>query len=203
MRRLFAGLALALLVAPPVAVAEAAKPVAFAIGQTSFQHQQPVEQQTPGGATQPDQSLWVVNRTDCIWDADDQWLAVGYGYLDPGASVSVSTCIIGDWAAHDAWGWALTSKSSVQPSLSVTVSGGPTAACVRGPDYDYGSALPIIPDSNGGVGVVHVATFTIANPSDRRIRVERAEFTLRMRGVGPESCATYSLFGNPHWWWGP
>jgi hypothetical protein len=184
--------------AGPVA---AAKPVPFTIGQIAFQHQQPVEQQTPGGATQPDQTLWVINRTDCIWDADDQWLAAGYGYLEPGASRSISTCIIGDWAAHDAWGWAVVRRGPT-PAISVRLSGGPTASCVRGPDYDYGSALPPIPDSNGGVGVIHTVTFTIRNPSDRRIHIDRAEFTLRMRGTGPESCGAYFEFGNPSWWYG-
>lgn len=75
--------------------------------------QNPVEQQTVGGATQPDQSLWVVNNTiappgqgdvlrgKCAWDADDS-RTMGHvdGTLAPGVMVSGSKCYVADNTEH-------------------------------------------------------------------------------------------------------
>ena len=60
-----------------------------------------VEQQTIGGATQPDPALWVVNRTGCVWDPDEQMVYSLMGrWIQPGETVSVTTCIVGDWSQH-------------------------------------------------------------------------------------------------------
>lgn len=127
-----------------------------------------VEQQTPGGMTQPDQSLWVGNRTGCVWDPDDLVVVSLDGRLKPGESVSISHCLIGDWAQHLLG--ARVTRGDVTVSLTLsglrTVSG--KVVCIIGPDYQRDSPkLSPIPDSNGGVGLRHDVTWTLTNTSHR------------------------------------
>jgi len=160
-------LGLLLLVASPVQAGQST-PQWFI---SQFNQQQPVEQQTPGGAGQLDQSLWVVNPTSCLWDADDRVEAAWYGRLNRGQSESLTICVVGDWAAH-----LFSIGASEGVTTQITASEGPTASlCIVGPDYDHDFANPnlsSIAGSNGGVGHVHWITFTIRN--DGRHPLNRA-----------------------------
>jgi hypothetical protein len=144
-----------------VAPVARAKPPAASWVVNQYTLQQPVEQQTPGGATQPDQSLWVVNPSACVWDSDDIVSALWAGRIGRGETQAFSVCVIGDWTDH-------LFRLSVSDGLigSISASDGPTAtSCLLGPDYDHSSpALAPIPDSNGGVGRVHTITFSVHNP---------------------------------------
>ena len=127
-----------------------------------------VEQQTPGGATQEDESLWVVNRTVCAWDPDDLITVSLDGHLRRGESISISHCLIGDWAQHLLGARVTRGDVTVSMTLSGlrTVSG--PVACIIGPDYEHNSPkLSLIPDSNGGVGLQHTVTWTLTNTSHR------------------------------------
>src|SRR5512139_3021122 len=74
---------------------------------TMWGFQTPVEQQTPGGATQPDRNLWIVNPTigeqgeAAIWDADDAVRFAASGVWEPGQSASISQRVYADWREHD------------------------------------------------------------------------------------------------------
>lgn len=147
---------------------------------------EPVEQQTPGGATQPDESLWVRNPTKddgtaaCAWDSDDRLLAaLGAGaLLRPGETATATFCVFADWTTH---GVALRVSTpgligtlTLEGYASVTVPGGQTG-CITSPDYVYGDPLPAIEDSNGGHAELVTFTFSVTNPTDRRIRDAFAE----------------------------
>lgn len=119
-----------------------------------------MEQQTPGGATQPDQSLWVTNPFlgGCVWDADDQINVLGFG---SGRNVGTGTftlCLIADWSPH------LLYVKAAGTNLEVTVEVGGVVStnCIVGPDYDHDAPLPPVENSNGGVGqpfnVIYKAT---------------------------------------------
>jgi hypothetical protein len=150
-----------------------------------MQIQQPVEQQTEGGATQPDPALWVVNNTGCIWDADDRYDFDGTGKLSPGEVATTETCLVADWQQH-LLGLGAWAKGNSQFRLTVTVGGWThttvsqdapkraqsEALCMFSPDYDVGSELlQPIPDSGvGGVGLVYPVTFVIENIGSRNLR---------------------------------
>ena len=157
--------------------------------------QQPVEQQTQGGDTQPDHSLWVVNNTTCAWDADDAWFTGGLnGVLAGGETATVSRCVVADWRSH---GIAL-SVNAPAANLVVEISFSPQGyvfravpvlsgnryvylVCADGPQYDRSSpTLQPIPNSGfGGVGVVTTVTARLTNPGTRAARKVNALFNLR------------------------
>ena len=162
------------------------------LGQRSTQ--QPVEQQTPGGATQPDPSLWIVNPDPgvCAWDADDTLEARGSGSLAPGEAVEWHECVYADWQPHafNAQVSAKTSKllvevgwSNADASRSFAVAGTPGPqnstlwlACFFGPDYDNGSPLlPTVGSSNGG-------------------RAQLTDVFVRVTNVGPRTARGVSIF---------
>lgn len=167
-----------------------------------FDQQQPVEQQTPMGATQPDQSLWVINPTDCLWDADDNISASAAGRFDRGASVTFTVCIVGDWTPHLVW-----IAASEGLATSISASNGPTAPrCLYGPDYnhEYGGFAPI-EGSHGGVGVVHVLTLTATNVTGHPVKAAvRVGSTLATTQALDTYCpGRVRLPGyDPTWWAG-
>lgn len=149
----------------------------------------PVEQQTPCapdgthcGATNPDESVWVINPTrndprPCAWDADDRLLVVlgSNALLRPGETASGSVCVYADSTVH---GIALEVNTpglvgtlTVEGYASVTVAGGQTG-CISSPDYRAQTvpSLPLIDDSNGGHAETITATFSVTNVTNRRIR---------------------------------
>jgi len=141
--------------------------------------QQPVEQQTPVGATQPDRSLWIVNPYAyplpqsewCVWDSDDRIMGGFGGIIGPGVTVSGSACVILDQVAHEAW---ITVSDPRLVGL-VTVDG-VSGQCVFTPEFDNDevSDLPEIEGSNGGHGLKTAITWSIHNPTNRTIRHEIA-----------------------------
>lgn len=179
-RTVVPGALVALLLAAPVTLASKPYPATAAVWSYGFQS--PVEQQTPGGATQPDRSLWVTNPTRgdgpaaCVWDADDQ-VSIGFsGLLEAGQSVSHTQCLIGDWSGH------LAGISTTTDGLAVVVSIDGVASasrCLVGPEYDrdYPAFSPIA-GSNGGVGVWHTVTWTVTNTTSRTIRRIAADATV-------------------------
>ena len=174
---------------------------------------QPVEQQTPGGATQPDQSLWVTNPTECVWDADDEVLYRASGELT--GTVGASHCIVGDWKAH----LVSVTMIATSPDLDVRVglSGDGLSfeavavrtalpqkkwryeACLYGPDYDQSHPLPMVAGSNGGVGEMWTGSVSIT--ATRRVREVAASFR-----VGAEQsqrdCKAERLHIGPSVWRG-
>ena len=168
---------------------QAAKPEPFGIARYSASFQRLVEQQTPGGMTQPDPSLWVVNPfiPECAWDPDDSINLATIGrVLEAGASASVSECLVADHAGRLIW----LSVSSPRPTLRVTLffpehgreielrpeqiaqNEYRWKGCVRGPEFDSDALpyLPEIPDSNGGRGKVSHVVFRIENTGPRTVR---------------------------------
>lgn len=148
--------------------------------------QNPVEQQTPGGQTQPDQNLWVVNNTGCLWDGDDSWQAMARGgTVEPGGRLTFGRCLIADWSAH-LWHIRVGGPRNSQfraylevPELGFSVSADGrlegkykyAEIAVLGPDYDHDSpVLSLIPNSNGGVGKLITLSFVVENLSDRPLR---------------------------------
>ena len=144
--------------------------------------QQPGEQQTSGGMTQPDQDLWVINSTGCIWDADDNYKFIAKGTLEPGESFTVSRSVICDWTAHLV---GITATGGKRESFEVSLSFSDghcispafligkryqdAKGCMSTPDYDHASTkLSPIPDSNGGIGQEITKTWTITNTGQRR-----------------------------------
>ena len=103
----------------------------------------PVEQQTPGGATQPDCTLHVVNPTKlvgydisggsgnctwtpgsppyCLWDADDSFEVFIDGILQPGETATVEVCLFADDVAHlfDINAYGGSTQASFRLTLSV------------------------------------------------------------------------------------
>jgi hypothetical protein len=145
--------------------------------------QAPVEYQTPGGATQPDRSLWVTNPTTCGWDIDDIVNISLSGDLAPGASFTYQSCIVADWARHAAGIWLNTSGKL---RLTITVDGVHTASSmtdrvrIDGPEFDStAAALQPIAGSNGGVGKVVPVVFTITNVGSQRVSKILGELGIR------------------------
>lgn len=189
-RGLIVGLVLALAVVGGVV---AARPWASdASDQSSvllggFDFQTPVEQQTAGGATQPDRDLWVVNPfvPDRAWDADDHY---GRQTVDPaqlpGEVVSETVGIVGDATDHvirvrfqgqngRTFGWTVTATPGPDGSPALVLSGTFQQAktvCLIGAKYqrplDSNPLLSPIPVSNGGVGVLVDVTGSVT--TDKR-----------------------------------
>lgn len=185
---------LLLLVLFAVAVAPIARATSFTwvYGQRSTQT--PVEQQTPGGALQPDSSLWVVNPypapDGCVWDADDRFEARGNGSLSPGESTEWHECLLADHLIHifDAQVYAKgpTSDqlvvevgwSNADAARSLHPAGVPGAqnstnydACFAGPEYDHDSPLmPPVEGSNGGVAQPTDVFVRVTNTSSHTVR---------------------------------
>lgn len=157
--------------------------------------QQPVEQQTPGGATQPDRDLWVINPFRAIaWDADDQVTFVGQdARLTAGEMLVVKGYSIGDWAPHlwviDAGvtsnrlvTLALHTSPGVERLIVGQADDGHARYCLIGPRYDTDVANPHltpVPDSNGGVGALTIVAATLWNVDHRAIR--DARLTVRVQ----------------------
>jgi hypothetical protein len=166
-----AGLVLVLLLAPSVF---AARPgAAFGITQRDLQN--PIEQQTPLGATQPDHSLWITNSVDCFWDADD-WLEAAFsGTWRAGETHTYTDCVVTDHVGH-----VVSLALPVGLTGSVTIDGVDVGTC--GYSHDWGDrfdtlALPEIAGSNGGHGVVVGVAWTVTNPGHTR----KATAYLRLR----------------------
>lgn len=151
-----------------------AKNFIFRISQES--HQNPVEQQTPGGATQPDRSLWVINSSDMIWDADDIWKWYGSGRIERGQTVSISKKVICDWKSHLCGITCLGKRAEFEVSISiygehinhsiVAPSNGEARCLMMTPDY-VKSTDKLISISNGR-GQVYEVVFSIKNIGRRK-----------------------------------
>jgi hypothetical protein len=158
-----------------------------------------VKQQSPGShdneVPQTEPSTWVRNPTTCVWDADDRFTVTINGflnagqsnaYLDAGDSFSLEECVISD-------GWWITHLTAVRiwassPDLVISIDYGDAAvvavpipdgsawlyrACRYPPTGSPWSEVPGSTSDDGsrtGVGTRFPLTFTIANPTGRRIR---------------------------------
>lgn len=154
--------------------------------------QTPVEQQTPGGASQPDRSLWVVNPfrdIGALWDADDHWTESGYDpRLVSGEQLTETGWVVGDSFPHV---WRVTFQGQQGRTYSWGISAGAltlsgvgadaTTLCVWGPDYDApvedNPFLFPIPDSNGGVGVLTPIQAVLWNTDSRAQKDARLTLT--------------------------
>jgi len=183
MRRILAGFALALLMVAPV-VAAAPQPMTWSLLFSTYD--QPVEQQTPGGALQPDQSLWVVNPGPCLWDPDDGLDGRFYGALGKGQSASHTECIILDHQNHLV---GLSASNELAGSITVSSPIGPTIGgwtaaddCILTPEYDHEvvATLPEIEGSNGGHGDRVTVTWTVTNIAGHRLNRTGAFTTIRL-----------------------
>jgi len=173
-------------------VAFASKPEPLGLARYSASFQRLVEQQTPGGATQPDPSLWVVNPLipQCAWDSDDEIkISSSVGrVLDPGAVALTTECLVADHAGHLIWFSVLSPRPTLRVTLSFpdynrTIELQPEKlsqneyawkGCVIGPEFDYDAiryeALPEIASSNGGRGKISRVIFSIENVGPRSVR---------------------------------
>lgn len=158
------------------------------MGYPQLNIQQPVEQQTPGGMTQPDQSLWVWNRTGGLWDPDDHYMFMAQGILQPGESFSQSIRVTCDWETHLCGIWAagglrdeFEAKIELSDGHKVVAKNYIQDRTIRGrasiipPEYrqDSTKLLPV-PNSNGGVGIPIIVTWTLTNMGSRK-----ASFSLK------------------------
>lgn len=141
-----------------------------------------VEQQTPGGATQPDPDLWVINRTGCLWDADDHLNVQSAGRLT--TAYTQTECVIADGTNHlvalvvtvknkptpdvlasihftrNDTPWNLDVQSSVLAPRDRHFS--EIRLCTFTPEYDNDDpTYDLIPDSNGGIGWPTDVEFTV------------------------------------------
>lgn len=177
-------LLLAVMMLVSIGYAEARQASFWWAGRT--EKQQPVEQQTPMGESQPDPNLWVLNPTDCIWDGDDRQDYFGSGRLRPGDSASQASCIMADWDWHLA-GIKVCSRQAAAVHGAVTFDLGGTAlgavrieteelmwseldrrycatACMIGPHFDRSSPyLESVRDSKGGVAFPVVVRFEVVS----------------------------------------
>ena len=194
---ILAGLTLSLAIgAAPVMAARPATQVAVPVI-VYQQIQTPVEQQTVGGATQPDCHLWVVNpterpnwnSTDCTftphppgwsasiypWDADDQVMyQVDNAVIAPGASIVIDQVTFADWRDHL---WTISSSVTGLtlilsiPELGWMKSGSQQQICAVGPDYDRDSTLlQPIAGSGGGMAVPLTLRLEAKNNTNKTIR---------------------------------
>ena len=147
------------------------KDKSFKFRVTQESHQNPVEQQTPSGATQPDHSLWVVNDSDMIWDADDIWKWYGSGRIESGQTISISKQVICDWKSHLCGITCLGKKAEFEVSISiygehinhsiVALSNREAKCLMMTPDY-VKSTDKLVPISNGR-GQIYEVVFLIKN----------------------------------------
>lgn len=183
----------------------------------------PVEQQTPClsdgthcGATNPDQSVWVVNPTipegdgppPCAWDIDDKLFGGLQGQIPAGQTISATLfCVYADWSMHLA---ALDLTRNPELHGSVTLDGfatldvrGGGRGCIAGPDYRlerrgagtplngsgwvYSPILGPVPDSNGGVARLVTITYSITNPTSRQVRSADARAAVAHAGFAGHS----------------
>ncbi|HEY4612509.1 MAG TPA: hypothetical protein VII11_05965 [Bacteroidota bacterium] len=142
----------------------------------------PIVQQSPDPCSE---ETCVRNpTTNCLWNVDDRWTAgIAARKIGAGVSASGSVCLISDnhvpfWGAQ-----VRAEKGDLLVTLhfepqNVTfrldpVQWGTKAwewkGCMSGPYYPGWNALPEIPDSNGGHGVLGTVTFTITNPTNKFI----------------------------------
>ena len=167
------------------------------------QTQQPVEQQTPGGATQPDRSLWVTNPTGCAWDADDSrstWFRDQT--LAAGETATATKCVVVDAMDHSIWVEVLSGSPNLIVELrfgapfNYVFRGNPIPVgrdyrnwvCALGPVYQS-ETLPTLPEiagSNGGRGVVSDVTISVTNPTNHAVR--KATALLRL-DFSPETAS--------------
>lgn len=181
----------------------AGTPSSYTLSRTYTQKDNPVEQQSPGWPTNPDQSAWVRNPTPCAWDVDDTF--INWSPLDAllgAGEVSETTeCILADWRIH----LASVQVISASPDLRVsfTFAEGQTfvvdptempdgrtsyRGCVAGPAYTANAPeLREIPDSNHGVAVPSHVTLRIENPGSRRVKTT-TKFVIGWNGTREEFC---------------
>lgn len=187
--------------------------ISFALLLESAVLNQPIEQQTPGGVTQPDQNLWVMNPTTCVWDADDEIHYRGAGELT--ATAEASACIVGDWKAHLTTVDVVASSPDLGVRLSLTGDGlsfeavafpvplpknrWKYRACLYGPDYDQAHPLSLVEGSNGGVGEMWTAAVQIT--TTRRVREVNASFRVGAEQV-QANCKAERLNIGPSVWRG-
>lgn len=184
------------------------------ISYTFENYQEPVEQQTPGGMTQPDQSLWVLNptlvtggsngTTGSIWDSDDMYRFIAEGMLAPGESFTVSKDVIADMTDHFV-GIKVFCNTRSQFTASIAFSTSESVSAVQRvvdrqiigkagiltPIYQPTSPelLPI-PGSNGGIGKHVLVTWTVTNTGTKA-----ASF-----GMDGEICLAISNQEAPYFW---
>ena len=157
-------------------------------------YQQPVEQQTLGGAAQLDRSLWVLNPlAQVAWDADDKVDINLQGSLNPGEQSEHTELLMADWMAHIigmsagakqakgvnleiqlSFEWTdLTGQHQFERPWLAGVSGGRRISAVMGvlgPDFDNGSVkLGPVENSNGGKGALTKIHFRVRNSGVRRM----------------------------------
>ena len=160
--------------------------------------QNPVEQQTQGGATQPDHSLWVVNNTGCAWDADDS-RSTGFtnSVLAAGETTTATKCLIVDGRDHGVWFHVISRSARLIAEIRFDPQGFvfrgnavPVAGlngyfeyfvCALGPKYDQSAVptLPVIEGSNGGHGEFSTITVSITNPTRHAVRKTGSVMQLR------------------------
>ena len=169
--------------------------------------QQPVEQQTPGGETQPDHSLWVRNprcgpvyppELWAYWDADDSRIASAIGPLAPGEAFTFDLFLFADWTPHVLGVEATATKNDdvllgislpeigfrqtrpvATPANSNKVQG---HLYVLGPDYDFDLANPAlspVAGSNGGIAKLVTVRFSILNRGIRQARKVTAMMSIK------------------------
>ncbi len=184
----------------------------------SFNFQQPVEQQTPGGEMQPDHSLWVTNpRRETVWDSDDFILAGANGDLEPGETFSYDLSMFADWVqAHRITQSVTCSKSAslvmsfevpevnfkLDKSVTTVMGSGKLREeqQIVGATYEHNSPLlEPIPDSNGGVAKLVTLRFSVKNTGNRIARSVgmQMEVRLNLGGFPPNMNNT-----EPRFWWG-
>ena len=188
MRRALPGLAflVAVLLGSSGALAAAPRPMDWSPLQRSLQT--PVEQQTPGGATQPDHSFWIVNPTPCAWDPDDRVDGIFSGVIAKGQTVSHTECVILDNSDHLVGlsaGDGLAGWITIGAPAGPTIGGTPVlaaAACLLTPQYGEPEylALPEIEGSNGGHGDRVSVTWSVTNVSGHRLGKAVAFTTIQL-----------------------
>ena len=172
MRRAVPALAslVAVLLGSSGALAAAPQPMHWTANQRTLQ--QPVEQQTPGGATQPDRSLWVTNPTPCAWDPDDIITGLFTGVIAKGQTVTHSECVILDTQNHLiglSVGAGLSGWISVGTPAGDTTGGSLGAgACLLTPEYGDPQYLAL-PEIGAGHGDRVSVTWSVTNVSGHRL----------------------------------
>ncbi len=147
----------------------------------------PVEQQSPDwfqGGLHPE--TWISNPTECSWDVDDHIMLSGYGTL---TTASASLCLIADSSEKQTAITVIASSPSLDVRMGDSAGHDWTATPVpSGNDYLYRVCIlrptffeyPVIPGSNGGVGV-RVDYWTSVS-SSRALREVNATFQTSASG---------------------